>query len=119
MRLKLSKCHFAAAELPFLNRIVGRFGLKMDPAKVNKLKLTKLPANKKHVRQFLGLAEYFRDFIKNIAETAALLSNLTRDAQSDNFELPSTEKEAAITLKQKVCKHILFSNFQTSIFLST
>ena len=87
MRLKLSKCHFAAAELPFLNHIVGRFGLKMDPAKVNKLKLIKFLVNKKQVRQFLGLAGFFRDFIKNFAEIAVPLSNLTRDAHPDNFEL--------------------------------
>ena len=62
--MKLSKCHFAATEMPFLGQIVGRFGLKMDPAKVNKLKLIKLPVNKKQGRQFLGLAGYFRDFIK-------------------------------------------------------
>ena len=31
MRLKLSKCKFAVAELPFLGHIIGRSGLKMDP----------------------------------------------------------------------------------------
>ena len=38
MRLKLSKCQYAAAELPFLGHIIGRFGLKMDPTKVKKTK---------------------------------------------------------------------------------
>ena len=76
MRLnsKLAKRHFAAVELPFLDHIVGRFGLKMDPAKGQKLKNIKFPINKKQVRQFLGLAGYFGDFIKDFAEIAALHS---------------------------------------------
>jgi len=45
--LNLAKCHFAAAELPFLGHILGRFGLKMDLVKVQKLKSIKLPTNKK------------------------------------------------------------------------
>jgi hypothetical protein len=68
---KLSKCHFAAAELPFLGRVVGRFGLKMDPTKIEKLTKLKYPSNKKEVCQFLGLAGYFQDFIRDFAGISA------------------------------------------------
>ena len=87
MRLKLSKCHFEAAELPFLGHIVGRFGLKIDPTKVEKLNKPKFPTTKKEVRQFLGLAGYFRDFIKDYGEIAAPLTNLTKDTTKEPFEL--------------------------------
>ena len=68
MKLKLSKCHFAAAELPFVGCIAERFELKMYPAKVNKLKLIKFPVDKKQGRQFLSLAGfgYFRDLLRTL-----------------------------------------------------
>ena len=52
MRLKLSKCKFAVAELPFLGPIIRRSGLKMDPAKIEKLIQLKNTSTKKQVRQF-------------------------------------------------------------------
>ena len=59
MHLKLSKCHFAVAELLFLGHVMGRFGLKIDLTKIEKLTKLKYPSNKKDVHQFLGLAGYF------------------------------------------------------------
>ena len=71
IHLKLSKCHFAAAELLLLGHVVGRFGLKMDPTKIKNLTKLKYPSNKKEVRQFLGLDRYFQDFIRDFAGISA------------------------------------------------
>ena len=117
MHLKLSKCHFAAAELPFLGHIVGRFGLKIDPTKVEKLNKTKFPTTKREVRQFLGLAGYFRDFIKDYAEIAAPLTNLTKDTTKEPFELSTSEKEAVTTLIRKKVRTQSY-NSQTSTYHS-
>ena len=121
MRLNLAKCHFAATELPFLGHIVGRFGLKMDLVKVQKLKSIKLSTNKKQVRQFLGLAGYFRDFIKDFAEIAAPLTDLTKDSHIDTFVLTEKEKLAAELLKQKVSEYpiLQFPDFNLPFILET
>ena len=121
MHLKLSKCHFAAAELPFLGHIVGRFGLKIDPTKVEKLKKTKFPTTKREVRQFLGLAGYFRDFIKDYAEIAAPLTNLTKDTTTEPLELSISEKEAATTLINKISEYpvLQFPDFNLPFILET
>ena len=121
MRLKLSKCHFAAAELPLLGHIVGRSGLKIDPTKVEKLMKTKFPTTKREIRQFLGLAGYFRDFIKDYAEIAVPLTNLTKDTTKEPFELSTSEKEAVTTLIRKISAFpvLQFPDFNLPFILET
>ena len=75
--------------------------MKIDPTKIEKIKKTKFPTTKREVRQFIGLAGYFRNFIKDYAEIAAPLTNLTRDTTTEPFELSTNEKEAATTLLNK------------------
>ena len=110
MRLKLPNCHFAAAELPFLGHMIVRFGLKMNPAKAQKLKTTKFPINKKQVRQVLGSAGYFRDFTKDFTEITAPLTNLTMDLVSEPFKL-----------SEQVCEYqiLQFPDFNLSFILET
>ena len=52
MCLKLEKCRSATAELPFLGHIVGRFGLKMDPKKIEKLTRIKFPEIRRRLDNF-------------------------------------------------------------------
>ena len=93
--------------------------MKIDPTKVEKLKKTKFPTTKKEVRQFLGLAGYFRDFIKDYAEIAAPLTNLTKDTTKEPFELSTSEKEAVTTLIRKISAYpvLQFPDFNLPFIL--
>ena len=77
LSLKLTKCNFGFNEVPFLGHIVGKDGLKMDPKRVQKIKNIASPTNKTEVRSFLGLAGYYRAFIKNFSGIAGPLFRLT------------------------------------------
>jgi hypothetical protein len=74
---KLSKCDFLTSELCYLGHVVGRDGLKVDPAKVKAIEDWPTPTTATHVRQFLGLANYFRKFVKGYSAIAAPLTHLT------------------------------------------
>ncbi|XP_071913986.1 uncharacterized protein [Coffea arabica] len=53
-------------------------GLAVDPAKVEAVAKWKRPENPTEVRNFLGLAGYYRRFIKNFSRIAGPLTNLTK-----------------------------------------
>ena len=71
------KCHFNKVSLKFLGHVVtaGK-GVSADPAKVAKVQQWSPPTDLNQLRSFLGLANYFRRFIKGFAQVAAPLNNL-------------------------------------------
>ena len=73
----------------------------MDPTKIEKLTKLKYPSNKKEVHQFLGLAGYFWDFMRDFAGISAPLTNLTKDENPETFELSPEEKIAVSTWKNR------------------
>ena len=68
---KLSKCEFGKKELNFLGHVVSAEGIKVDPKKVEIVNNWPIPNSVHQIRQFLGLANYFRRFVQGYA-------NLTR-----------------------------------------
>ena len=77
LKAKLPKCNFNKPELKFLGHIVGREGLKVDPQKVVTVQQWPQPHNVQKLRQFLGLANYFRRFIRDYSSIATPLTRLT------------------------------------------
>ena len=62
---KFSKCEFWIREVQFLDHVVNENGIHVDPAKIEAIKSWSVPKTPTEVRQFLGLAGYYRRFIKN------------------------------------------------------
>ena len=80
--LKLSKCQFHVTEVEFLGFVVGNDGVKMDPAKVESITSWLTPKSPHNVRMFLGLANFYRRFIKEFSDLA---KPLTRLLKKDNL----------------------------------
>ena len=74
---KISKCQFFRREVEFLGHMVGRDGVRMVDDKVRAVREWPAPTCQKEVEQFLGLAGYYRKFIRNFSKLAAPLSELT------------------------------------------
>ena len=73
---KLSKCDFWLKEVSFLGHIVSTEGIKVDPAKIEAIVSWKPPRNVTEMRSFLGLAEYYRRFVKGFSIIASTLTKL-------------------------------------------
>ena len=77
--VKLSKCNFCVSELRFLGHIIGKDGIRVDPAKVDAISKSPTPTSVGEVRSFVGLANYFRRFLLGFSTLCAPLTRLTRN----------------------------------------
>lgn len=78
LKLKPSKCALFQKSVNFLGHVVSAEGVRCDPSKISAIKDWPRPRNVREVRSILGLCGYYRRFIENFSEIAALLVNLTR-----------------------------------------
>jgi hypothetical protein len=99
---KFSKCEFWLREVQFLGHIVCKEGIKVDPAKIKAVMNWQSPKNPSEIKSFLGLAGYYRRFIKDFSKIAGPLTKLTRkDVQ---FKWDSSQEAAFQKLKQLLCQ---------------
>ena len=70
LTLKLNKCYFAQREVKYLGHIVSTADVRLDPAKTEAVSTYPIPNNVKELRQFLGLANYYRWFVVDYSRVA-------------------------------------------------
>ena len=73
---KLSKCDFWLKEVSFLGHIVFVEGIRVDPAKIEAVVNGKPPRSVTEVRSFLGIAGYYRRFVKGFSVITSPLTKL-------------------------------------------
>jgi len=95
--VKLEKCKWKVKEVEFLGIVIGPKGVEMQKEKIEEVLSWPAPRNIKEVQKFLGLANYYRRFIKNFARIAAPLYMLVRKEQKWKWE--KEQKKAFERLK--------------------
>ena len=75
--VKPEKCKFEQDSVEFLGLIISKNSVAMDQKKVEGVKGWPTPTKVKHVQAFLGLANFYRRFIKDFAKIARPLTSLT------------------------------------------
>ncbi|GJZ60786.1 putative reverse transcriptase domain-containing protein [Tanacetum coccineum] len=98
---KFSKCEFWLDSVKFLGHVINSQGVHVDPTKVEAIKSWSAPKSPTEVRQFLGLAGYYRRFIEGFSLIVKPLTKLTQNNKT--YEWGEEEEEAFQLLKGKLC----------------
>ena len=75
---KFSKCEFWLIEVKFLGHVVSASGVSVDPEKVKAIMSWERSKSVFEIRGFLGLAGYYKRFIKDFSRLAAPMTRLTQ-----------------------------------------
>ncbi|WVZ97144.1 hypothetical protein U9M48_042699 [Paspalum notatum var. saurae] len=75
---KFSKCAFWLKEVGFLGHVLSEKGVAVDPSKVEAILNWKQPESVTGIWSFLGLAGYYRRFIKDFSKIAKPMTSLTK-----------------------------------------
>ena len=75
---KLSKCEFWLKEVTFLGHVISAKGVQVNQNKIASILNWSVPKNVTEVRSFLGLAGYYRRFIKGFSKIASPMTRLLR-----------------------------------------
>ena len=100
--VKLSKCSMFQTSVEFLGYTISQHGLSMVNDKVKAIQDWPVPTSVKHVRSFLGLAGFYRQFIKMFSSTTSPLTALLQKESSFNWT--NQHQVAFDTIKQQMSK---------------
>ncbi|GKA74833.1 putative reverse transcriptase domain-containing protein [Tanacetum coccineum] len=104
---KFSKCEFWLSKVQFLGHVIDSEGIHVDPAKIESIKDWASPKNPTEIRQFLGLAGYYRRFIEGFSKIAIPMTKLTQKKMKFDW---SEKAEAAFELlKRTLCSAPILS----------
>jgi len=108
LRLQPDKCEFLRREVTYLGHVIREDGVKPDPKKIEAVSKFPRPKNTKNIKQFLGLAGYYRRFIPNFSKIAKPLTTLLK--KDEPFEWKQPQEDAFTSLRDSLCTEPLLQH---------
>ena len=119
LKLEPKKCYFLRSEINYLGHLICKERLRPDPKKIEAVKLFPRLKTVKNIKEFLGLAGYYRRFIHNFSKISKPLTMLLQ--KDVKFKWDVEQNEAFDTLKQKLCEEpiLTYPDFSKPFILTT
>ena len=123
-KLKLNpfKTELGAETVQYLGYTISRHGITTSDNKHEAIRDFPAPTSRKQIRQFVGLANFYRQLIPGFHKIAGILTGLTKTLSSyRGGPLPANAHAAFIKLKQRLCAKpvIAFPNPNLPFSLAT
>lgn len=131
MKVQLDKCEFLKPEVEFLGFLISTEGIRANPKKVETINDFPTPKTLKDLRSFLGMAGFYRRFIRDYAKLAKPLTALLRGEEGRMSKSVSSKiviklEDEALAAFDKIKKTLMsedviltYPNFQKEFRLTT
>ena len=100
LKLRIDKCKFFAKELKYLGFILDAYGIRPDPAYIDKVIELRIPTDKKSLQRVLGMINWLHRYIPRLSDYIWPLTRLTR--KNIKFEWNNECNLAFIQIKKMV-----------------
>nr|GFA58689.1 retrotransposon protein, putative, Ty3-gypsy subclass [Tanacetum cinerariifolium] len=100
-RLRVREQDVPKTKVQFLGHVIDSRGIYVDPAKIETIKDWASPKTPTKIRQFLGLAGYYRRFIEGFLKIVKSMTKLTQKVIK--FDWGEKEENTFQLIKQKLC----------------
>ena len=119
LKLKPSKCHFICQSVKYLGHLITPEGIHPNPDRIAAVQDYPIPQCVKGVRQFLGIASYYRRFVRSFAKIAQPLHALTQ--KGAQFVWSPACQDAFMELKNLLVTApiLAYPNFEKGFVLET
>ena len=107
LKVNARKSFFARGELEYLGYWITRDGIQPVAKKVEAIHAMKAPTNKRELRKFIGVVNYYRDMWIRRSEVLAPLSALT--SKEAKWQWGPVEQNAFDTMKRIISKQTLLT----------
>jgi len=105
--VKPEKCKWKVREVDFLGVVIGPEGIKMEKEKVKGVLEWLTPKCVKDIQKFLGLANYYCQFIEGFATVARLLHDLVK--KDKKWDWIEREEKTFRELKERFTKELVLA----------
>ena len=119
LKVKLSKCEFLKAKICFLGHTVDGKGIHTMDDKVLAVKNFPQPKSVDNVRSFIGLAGYYRPFIKDFAKIASPLNKLLKKNATFHWDAPQERSFQELKFALTHAPVLAFPDFSAPFELCT
>ena len=116
LKLSPKKCHLFRKEVEYLGHVISSKGVQTDPRKISAVQEWPTPTSVTEVRSFVGMASYYRRYVRGFAAIAKPLHQLTE--KHKQFKWTTECEDAFIHLKRAMtCAPILAYPTSTDPFI--